>query len=249
MHVITPPRQIPVHFALFALPLFVLTPLMLSDFLGPPGRAVLILASATAGILAGTIARRFLARQPRGTAAPPGCCEIPTAILWGLIAWRWHVGDLPTWWLPTASLYAWFAVTLAVVDFRERRVPDVITLAAYPVFACTLAIAFVGVAASGNPWQPLVWNAILGATAFLAVHATTHLIHPPALGAGDVKLSATLGALLGAVDLIALPLALTLAAVITLILAAAAPRKLRTRWRSGIPHAPGMLAATGLFVL
>lgn len=249
MHIITPTRQIHVRFALFALPLFVLTPLMLSDFLGPPGRAVLILASATAGILAGTIARRFLARQPRGTTARPGCCEIPTAILWGLIAWRWHVGDLPTWWLPTASLYAWFAVTLAVVDFRERRVPDVITLGGYPVFACTLALASVGVAASGNPWKPLVWNAILGATAFLAVHATIHLIHPPSLGAGDVKLSAIVGALLGAVDLIALPFALTLAAALTLVLAAAVPRKLRTRWRSGIPHAPGMLAATGLFVL
>lgn len=248
MLVKTPTRPIPAHFALFALSLFVLTPLMLNNFLGPPDRVILIVVSATAGILAGMISRRFLARQPRGTKARPGTCEIPTAILWGLIAWRWHIGDLPTWWLPTAALYAWFAVSLTVVDLRERRVPDVITMAGYPVFACTLALAAVAVAASGNPWKPLVWNAILGATAFLAVHATIHLVHPPSLGAGDVKLSAPLGALLGAVDLLALPLAMTLAAVITLGLAAAAPRKLRTRWRSGVPHAPGMLAATALFV-
>ncbi|MBC6448567.1 prepilin peptidase [Actinokineospora xionganensis] len=242
-------RPIPVRIALFALPLFVLTPLMLNNFLGPPGPVILISVSATAGILAGMVARRFLARHPRGTRARAGCCEVPTAILWGLIAWRWHIGDLPTWWLPTAALYAWFAVSLAVVDFRERRVPDVITLAGYPVFGCTLTLAAVAVAASGHSWKPLVWNAILGATAFLAIHATIHLVHPPSLGAGDVKLSVPLGALLGAVDLIALPLALTLAAVITLALAVAAPRTLRTRWRSGIPHAPGMLAATALFVL
>ena len=38
----------------------------------------------------------------------------------------------------------------------------------------------------------------------------------------------------------------TLAAVLTLALQTLAPRSTRTRWRTGIPHGPGLLTATYL---
>ncbi|MEA2564811.1 MAG: leader peptidase (prepilin peptidase) / N-methyltransferase [Acidobacteriota bacterium] len=233
----------------FTLVFIVLIPLVLNDFLGPPGRATLLSASAGAGILAGMLTRHVLRRLPRGATVSIGWCEIPTAILWAFIAARWHSGDIPTWWLPAAVLFAWFAVALTVVDIHERRLPDVITLPAYAVFASALGVAAIGIAGSGLPWQPMMWHAAVGAAAFLVFHAVVHLIHPPALGAGDVKLSGTLGGLLGAIDLAALPLVLALAALATLLMAAAIPGRVMNRWRSGVPHAPGLLAATGLVVL
>jgi leader peptidase (prepilin peptidase)/N-methyltransferase len=64
------------------------------------------------------------------------------------------------------------------------------------------------------------------------------------MGGGDVKLSGTQGAVMGAVGLPAVLVGTMVAALLTLMLNAAVPRRKRQQWRSGIPHGPALLAAT-----
>ncbi|RSM37309.1 hypothetical protein DMA12_37090 [Amycolatopsis balhimycina DSM 5908] len=79
---------------------------------------------------------------------------------------------------------------------------------------------------------------ILGTAA--AAGALVRLATPGSLGAGDVKLSGSLGAVLGAAGWAALAAAAALAALFTLAVAAA-------RRHSGrVPHGPALLTATWL---
>jgi leader peptidase (prepilin peptidase)/N-methyltransferase len=64
------------------------------------------------------------------------------------------------------------------------------------------------------------------------------------MGAGDVKLSGTQGAVMGAVGLPAVAVGTALAALLTLLLSALTPRRLREHWHTGVPHGPALLAAT-----
>jgi leader peptidase (prepilin peptidase)/N-methyltransferase len=106
------------------------------------------------------------------------------------------------------------------------------------------------------------------------VHLALHLVDRRAVGAGDVKLAAPLGAVLAAVAWPALPLAAALAASFTVLLAVAgaigavigSPVRIGSRapvpagarasperrWRlagRAVPHGPSMLAASWLVTL
>jgi leader peptidase (prepilin peptidase)/N-methyltransferase len=197
-----------------------------------------------AGVPAGATGRLLLARLRRGTVVHKGWCELAVAALWAVLGWRLASGHLPRWWFPVPLLLIWFAVLLAATDLRHRRLPDALTLPAYPALAAALALAAWG----GGGW-PLAAGAAAGAAGFLTVHAAVHAIRPNALGAGDVKLSGTVGAVLGAVGWPALVIAAWLAAVCTLVLRLLTTRRVATHWRDGIPHGPGLLAATCLMAL
>jgi leader peptidase (prepilin peptidase)/N-methyltransferase len=136
--------------------------------------------------------------------------------------------------------FSWLAVMLTATDLLHGRLPDALTLSSYPIFAVLLMIA-----ATTAPNPNLLIQAAIGATLFLFLHATVHYMAPQTLGGGDVKLSGTLGAILGAVSWLALTAALILASLITLCLRAISP----TRWRDQTPHGPGLLAATWLLAL
>ena len=185
-----------------------------------------------AGVAAGASARMLLSALPRGMPVRAGPFEVATAALWALIAHQWVSGDLPGWWVPTACVLAWVSVPLVVVDLRHRRLPDGLTLGVWPVLAVALLVAAVG---GGGE---VVVRAVLGAVGFFAVHALLAWAMPGALGGGDVKLAAPVGAVLGVLGVSALLVALVAAAVVTLVLIAAVPR-----WRGGAPHGPGMLGA------
>ncbi|HEV2779646.1 MAG TPA: A24 family peptidase [Actinophytocola sp.] len=199
---------------------------------------------AGAGGLAGSAGRWLLGRLRRGTSVHIGWCEGAVALLWGVLGWRAAGGHLPGWWLPVPLLLTWFAVLLTATDLRHRRLPDALTLPAYPIAATLIVTA----AWLGGGW-PLARGAALGALAFFAIHAAVHVLRPRSLGAGDVKLSGPLGAILGAVGWPALILAAWLAALTTLALRLVAPRHTAATWWDGIPHAPGLLAATTLVAL
>jgi leader peptidase (prepilin peptidase)/N-methyltransferase len=182
-----------------------------------------------AGLLAGWLGRLLLRRLSRGANVRPGWCEAGCGVLWGLLGLT--VG-IPALWLPVMLALSWFAVMLTATDLLHNRLPDALTLSAYPVFAALLA-------ASGT--STLI-RASVGATLFFCLHATVHFVAPQAMGGGDVKLSGSLGAILGAVSWPALAVALALAAVFTLGLRAVS----LGRWRDRVPHGPGLLAATWL---
>jgi leader peptidase (prepilin peptidase)/N-methyltransferase len=196
---------------------------------------VLPLTFLAAGLLAGMVGRLLLGRLRRGAVVKPGWCEAANGALWAVLGAAVH--GVPSWWLPVMLALSWFAVLLVATDLMHSRLPDALTLPAYPVFGLLLTIAAV----SGAGEEVLVRGAV-GAALFWCLHATVHYLAPTAMGGGDVKLAGSLGAILGAVSWLALSVALVLAAFITVCLRAISPG----RWRERVPHGPGLLAATWL---
>lgn len=189
---------------------------------------------ALAGALAGLAGHTVLTRLRRGATVHKGWCVAGVAILWSLSTWHATTGGIPWRWLPVPLVVAWFAVMLTVVDLKHRRLPNVLTYCAYPA---------VAVATAYNGWQP-VTSAATGAALLVLVYLSVHVLTPHAMGAGDVKLSGSQGAVLGAVGWPAVLTGTMAAAVLTLLLNALIPKRLRTQWQSGIPHGPPLLAAT-----
>ncbi len=190
------------------------------------------------GATVGAVSHTLLTHLRRGATVHKGWLAAGVAVLWALAGWRVSTGHLPWWWLPIPLAVAWLATTLTAVDLKHRRLPNALTLSAYPLTAATVALA------TTQAGPEIAKNALLGATALCVTYLAIHLISPKSMGAGDVKLSGTQGAVMGAVGLPALLVGTTLAALLTLLLTAATPKRLRQTWRSGIPHGPPLLAAT-----
>jgi leader peptidase (prepilin peptidase)/N-methyltransferase len=184
------------------------------------------------GLLAGAAGRVVAARLRRGASCRPPWCELAAGGLSGVVGWRACAGHLPWWWVPVPLTLGWLAVPLAMVDLARRRLPDALTLSAYPVLGAALAVGAVHDPAFGL-------RALVGAALWFGAHALVRAVSPSAMGAGDVKLAGSLGAVLGALGWSAVVFAAILAAVGTLSLAVA-------RRTSTAPHGPGLLAATWL---
>ena len=198
----------------------------------------LTLLLATSGAAAGFAVHVLLARLRRGAIIHKGLCVVAVAMLWSLVGWRAEAGYLPWWWLPVPLVVAWFAVALTAVDLKHRRLPNALTLAAYPVTAAVTVLA-----STQSGWH-ITEGALLGAAVVGMLYLAIHVLSPRSMGAGDVKLSGSQGAVLGAVGWPAVLVGTTLAALLTLLLNAAAPKRHRATWRTGIPHGPALLAST-----
>lgn len=198
----------------------------------------LVLLGTTSGAVAGLSGQWLLSRLRRGALVHSGWLVLAVAALWTVLAWRVASGHLPAWWLPVPATLTWFATLLAAVDLKHHRLPDALTLPAYLATAVATTVAAI---LSGDWSIPL--RAAMGAVLLLALHAMIHLASPSSLGAGDVKLSGSVGAALAAAGWPAMALAAALGAVLTLTLA------LLQRRRDDIPHGPGLLAAACLFTM
>jgi leader peptidase (prepilin peptidase)/N-methyltransferase len=192
-----------------------------------------------AGAIAGAGARGLLRRMRRGTRIPPPWCELGVAALWAATGAAWVVGVLPAMWLPTVLALGWLAVAASAVDLRHRRLPNALTVPALP--AALLLLLPVGPAA--------VVRGAGGAAVALAVNLAVHLVDRRAVGAGDVKLAAPLGAVLAAVAWPALALAAVLAALFTACIAvgAAVGAAVRAAVGSATDRALGPARAGGLW--
>jgi leader peptidase (prepilin peptidase)/N-methyltransferase len=192
-----------------------------------------------AGIAAGAAARRLLAGLRRGTRVHAPLCELTTGALWAVIGGLWGAGRLPSAWLPALLGLGWLGVAAGLVDVRHRRLPD--TLTAPAACLAPLSLLPLGLVAVGR--------GLLGALVAVAGYGLVHLLRPTALGLGDVKLAAPLGAVLGAGSWAALAITAVLAAVLTgavgllLVCAGRAPPG------AVVPHGPSMLAAAWLVTL
>ncbi|SFQ51254.1 leader peptidase (prepilin peptidase) / N-methyltransferase [Amycolatopsis arida] len=212
--------------------------------------AFAVLAFAAAGLGVGRAGRWALRRSRVPIVLPVGWCELTTAVLWSAVALRWLTGGWPAWWLPVPLAVTGLAVPLALADARHLRLPDVLTLPAYPVLGAAVAVAALAAPAPG-----LAGRAALAAIVFGGLHALVHVVVPDALGAGDVKLAGSLGAALGASGWAALLLAACLAAVVSVVLVAAATlrhvvgRRDGPGGRRGVPHGVGLLAGAVLAVV
>src|SRR2546430_2437002 len=86
-------------------------------------------AGLGSGLLAGLVLRR--ARRPAPVRAGPVAAGV--GVLWLMVAWRWLSGAWPGWWLPLPLVVTALAVPLVMADLRHRRLPDVLTMPAYPL--------------------------------------------------------------------------------------------------------------------
>jgi len=83
-------------------------------------------------------------------------------------------------------------VALAAIDIVVQRLPDRLTLPAYPVMITLLA----GAAIAGHDFAALV-RALLGGLALAAAYLLLALVRPGQLGGGDIKLAGVAGLALG----------------------------------------------------
>jgi leader peptidase (prepilin peptidase)/N-methyltransferase len=181
----------------------------------------------------------MLNRAPRGVLVPVPACAAGVGALWAIAGTR-AVEGLPVWWWPVPLLLGWGGVLLAAADLCTQRLPDVLTLTAYPVVASLLLLA--ATAASDTI---LLVRAGVGALLWAGGYAAIRLAAPDALGGGDVKLAASVGALATASSWQGLLLAVLLASALTVAVAGPA----RVLGYRQVPHGPAMLAATWLAVL
>jgi leader peptidase (prepilin peptidase) / N-methyltransferase len=193
---------------------------------------------ALAGGAAGLGARLLLGRLRRGARVPPPWCEVGVAAAWGTTGVAVGAGAASLRAVPVLLALGWLAVATAVVDVAHHRLPDALTLPALP-----LALALLVPLGSAALRRGLV-----GATVAVLAYAAVHLAAPGALGAGDVKLAAPLGAVLAAASWSALLLAAVLTALLTGAMAVVARARGRA-WGSALPHGPPMVVAGWLVVL
>jgi leader peptidase (prepilin peptidase)/N-methyltransferase len=201
-----------------------------------PAWALAVIA-AMAGVAVGSCLTALADRAP--PARVPGgwgpAVALGTGAGFAVMALRF--GPSPV--LPAFLLLAALAPVLTIIDLRWRRLPDPLTLPAYP--AAALLLAAGALAIPGGTRHFLFALAGL-ATAWL-FFALLALIYPGGLGWGDVKLSGVLGAYLGWLGPAAVAAGLlgafALAALAGLGLIAAG----RATRKSQLPFGPFMLAS------
>jgi leader peptidase (prepilin peptidase)/N-methyltransferase len=171
----------------------------------------------------------------------PLAAEVTTAVVLALLALR--LGPHPV-----LVAYCYLGITgvaLAFIDARCRRLPDALTLPAYPAGLVLLGIAAATTA--GGLRHYLI--ALAGMAAAWLLFAIQAVVYPAGVGWGDVKLSGVIGLYLGWLGVGPLVAGLfagyLLAAVtgIGLLIARRASR------RSQVPFGPFLLAGALISIL
>jgi leader peptidase (prepilin peptidase)/N-methyltransferase len=115
------------------------------------------------------------------------------AAVGAIVAAPFYLGRPPVVIITYGVALVW-GLVLAWIDLDVRRLPDFLTLPAYPVAALLLALCSV---ATGD-WSALYWAAACAGLAVVAfLLAAVLSLGAEGLGLGDVKLAGTLGGLLG----------------------------------------------------
>ena len=114
--------------------------------------------------------------------------ELTTAAIWFGLAWLYG----PTWHALQGAILLSLVLTIALIDSRHYLIPDPISLGG---LAAGLAFSFL-------PGHPTVLTALLGAVAGFSVLFGVGMLgewvfKKPAMGGGDMKMMAMVGAFLG----------------------------------------------------
>ncbi|WP_030470062.1 prepilin peptidase [Lentzea aerocolonigenes] len=171
---------------------------------------------------------------------PCGATEIASAAVLGTIAGT--VGPRPE-----LIAFAWLAVlciALATIDLIVYRLPDQLTLPAYPVIAALLAGA-----ALLNSEPDRFLRAVLAGIALAAGYLVLALIRPGDLGLGDVKLAGPLGMVLGWAGWQSVLLGTALSFVLCGLAGAVLLAVRRADARTALPLGPFMVCATFVVLL
>ncbi len=152
------------------------------------------------------------------------------------VALPWWLQE--AWWLELALVATLVIATAAVTtDLVDARVPDRVVIGAVmPV------LLVVGLQVASGDAGAAVLGVLLGAALFAGPLLIVHLAAPSAIGFGDVKLAAALGAAVGLVEWRSALLGLCLASAATAVVAIA-------RRRPSMPFAPGLVGGAALALL
>jgi leader peptidase (prepilin peptidase) / N-methyltransferase len=154
------------------------------------------------------------------------------------------LGSQSPWELAALAWLALLGIPLAVIDVRSRRLPDRLTL---PAFAGVIVLLGAGAVADHQLGH--LGQAIGGAAALAGFYLALMVIRPGGMGLGDVKLAASVGAVLTWVSWQAL-LAGTFVAFVAFAACGLALIAMRRATRkSELPFGPFMIAGALLAVL
>jgi leader peptidase (prepilin peptidase)/N-methyltransferase len=170
----------------------------------------------------------------------PLVLELTTAAVLALLLGRF--GGQPE--IFALGFFGALGVALAAIDIAVQRLPDYLTLPAYPILIVLLAIAAV----TSHDAAPL-GRALLGGLALSGTFLLLALVRPGQLGGGDIKLAGLAGLALGWLGWSAVitgaALGFILSAVVSLALLAAR----RTTLRSAICFGPFLVGGALLAAL
>ena len=171
---------------------------------------------------------------------PPAVLELVTAAVLALLLGRYGLA-------PQTFAFAAFGVlgvALAAIDISVERLPDRLTLPAFPVLLALLT----GGAVAGHAGGDLL-RAVLGAVALCGGYLLLALVRPGQMGGGDIKLAASAGLMMGWLGwpplLLGTALGFILSAVVSLALLAAR----RITLRGSIPFGPFLIGGALLAML
>jgi leader peptidase (prepilin peptidase) / N-methyltransferase len=138
----------------------------------------------------GPMRRRLAIRcgQCRRSLGPPLALELGTAAVLALLLGRF--GGQPD--VVAFGFFGVLGVALATIDIATQRLPDPLTLPAYPI----MIILLTGAALAGHDFAALV-RAVLGGLALASAFLLLALVRPGQLGGGDIKLAGVAGLALG----------------------------------------------------
>jgi leader peptidase (prepilin peptidase) / N-methyltransferase len=182
-----------------------------------------------------------LALRCRGCRAwfgTPLALELSTAAVLALVFGRF--GDQAD--VVAFAFFGVLGVALAAIDLAVQRLPDRLTLPAYPILIALLT----GAAIAGHDFGALL-RALLGGLCLTGVYLVLALIRPGQLGGGDIKFAGIAGLALGwlgwPVLILGAALGFVLSAVASLALLAARRITLRSVISFGPYLAGGALLA------
>jgi leader peptidase (prepilin peptidase) / N-methyltransferase len=174
-------------------------------------------------------------RCPEANALGPWGLAAPLVLAAMLVIMAARFGPVPA--LPAYCFFAVVGTPLAFIDTQHKRLPDALTLPAYPI-----ALALLGLATLTAPGPSPFEIGLIGMATAGFLFLLQALIYPKGVGWGDVKLSGLIGLYLGWLGLRTLVsglfLGYVLAALVGLILLATR----RATRRSQVPFGPFMLA-------
>jgi leader peptidase (prepilin peptidase) / N-methyltransferase len=185
----------------------------------------------------GPVGRRFAVRcgQCGRSLGTPLALELSTAAALALLLGRF-AGQADA---VAFGFFGVLGVALAAIDIAAQRLPDPLTLPAYPILITLLAFA----ALAGHDFAALA-RALLGGLALAGAFLLLALVRPGQLGGGDIKLAGIAGLALGWLGwptlIVGAALAFVLSALVSLALIAAR----RLTLRSAICFGPFMICGT-----
>ncbi len=176
----------------------------------------------------------------RASLGVPLALELTTAAVLALLVGRF--GGQPE--ILALGFFGVLGVALAAIDISVQRLPDPLTLPAYPILIALLAVAAI----TGHDLAAL-GRALLGGLALTGAFLVLALARPGQLGGGDVKLAGLAGLALGWLGWSALITGAALGFVLSAIVSLALLAARRTTLRSAICFGPFLVGGALLAVL